>query len=624
MTETPHSPPLRARRLARPLVALGLAALLAAAGCQAASPVVPQEKSVSLDKLREAYGSAFLQGSATGPQGVANLVSNNGAGLISNNGGSLVAPQSSRYRALATRRTLDGVKEEPIANAIVYVTDPDDKFFAYKGKPLTATTDARGRYAFSSGLPTGQVVIVNVMLSDNRREVGYTVSQAGNNTIDVSLASTYVTEFLRARAALVGKKMGDFDLSQLQRLTELTRKALAAGDLATPDLSIGKIAELNQAYALAVGLNKQGLGDAWAQVLGSRILAVTTLAGDGDVGADGDGKLATEASFTKAIGLALAANGDLFVMDEGAHNVRRIDGKTGLISTLAGNGAPTFGGDGGPADKANLNWPRTGCVGPDGALYVADTVNERIRKVDLASKTITTFAGNPDMLNGVAANDFAGDGGPASQAKLAGVRGMAFDSKGNLVFTDSWETGGHSWDHVRRIAKDGTISTLAGVDGARGFNGDGKPGRETQLNFLNGLAIDAQDNVYFADTNNHRVRRIDAKTGLVSTVAGTGADGTAGDNGPATAAQLSSPYGVAIDPSGRLFISERGSRRIRMVDRDGTIRTLAGGGKLAQDGEGRAIALNEPIDLLLEPSGNLLIADSRGARVRRLWLQWGL
>ena len=602
-----------------------LAALLAA--CSGTTDVVssalaPVDRATyakqQAAKLREATGPARLTGQAVGPAGVvgANIVANNSGRLISNNGGAIVASNSGRY-------ALQAEAQRPIANAIVYLTDPDERFYALDGQPLTATTDAKGTYGFLGGIPTGEVVIVNVILADNRREVGYTVAKAGKNVVDVSLATTYVTEFLRDRAARLGQTMDDFDLTALARLTRLTETALAAGDLPVPDLAIGAIPQMNQAYALAVGLNKQKLGDAWAEVLGGRVLAVTTVAGNGESGFGGNGKAATQAQLYKPKAVAKDADGNLYIADEGNHMVRKVDAE-GVITTLAGKGVPQFSGDGGPAAEAGLWWPRALAMGPGGALYVGDTLNMRVRKVDLVSGAISTMVGAPAQANGSFLNDFAGDGGPATEAKLAGIRGFAVDSRGGLVFSDTWDNDGGSWHHIRRVDRDGIITSLVGVDGKHGYNGDFRKGRETEINYVNQVAVDAQDNVFFADARNHRIRKYDAQTQVVTTVAGDGSEGTNGDGGAAVSAQLSSPYGVAVDQLGRIFISERGSRRLRVVLKDGTIRTLAGGGTFTGDGEARSLALSEPHDLLLEADGNLLFCDSRAAKVRRVWLKWGM
>ena len=609
----------------RPLVVLA-AAVLVAACSSSPLPVVTSSlanvdakaaQDLQVRKLRESSGPARLAGVATGPEGVAgaNIVASNVGRLVSNNGGGIVASNSTRYALQATA-------QRPIANAIVYLTDPDERFYAVNGQPLTATTDAAGRYDFVGGVAAGEVVIVNVILADNRREVGFTVSRAGKNTVDVSLATTYVTEFLRYRAGALGKTMADFDLSKLPALTALTLKAIAAGDLAVPDLTIGKINEMNQAYALAVGLNKQQLGDAWNGILGSRVLAVTTVAGSGESGDGGDGKPAIAAQLYKPKSVTEDANGNLYVADEGNHKIRKIDAD-GIITTLAGKGIPQFSGDGGPAKAAGLWWPRCVAMGPGGVLYVGDTLNMRSRRINLVDGTIATWAGDPAQANGSFLNDYGGNGGPADKAKLAGVRGFALDSRNGLIFADTWDNDGGAWHHVRRIDKDAVVTSLVGVDGKHGYNGDGRAGTDTWIDYVNQVAVDAQDNVYMADARNHRIRKYDAKTQVVTTVAGDGTDGTNGDGGPATTAQLSSPYGVQVDRQGRIYIAERGSRRIRYVARDGMIRTLAGGGSFTGDGEARSLAFSEPHEVFLEPDGNLLFCDSRAAKVRRLWLKWG-
>jgi hypothetical protein len=601
-------PPLKKKPHRSPL---GLAAILAIAtalvACQDPSSLGVSNFITTHSPFAVSSGNAIISGNASIPT---SLISNGAGNLISNGAGNIIAGNTARYH-------LASVGVSPIANAIVYLTTPQEQFFVgANNQPLAANTDAQGHYQFANGLPKAQTVIVNVMLNNNRREVGFTVAQAGQNVVNVSLASTYVTEFLRLRAGQDGKQMGEYDLSQLPALAQLTQKALDAGDLALPDLGIGAIANLDQAYALAIGLNKDGLGDAWAKILGQRVLALTTYAGTGQNGSSGDGKQAIAAQFYLPKSIARDSAGNTYVSDERNNAVRKI-APDGTISTFVGTGQPAYGGDNGPANKASLDWPRAVIVGPDNALYIADTLNARIRLVDLATNIITTFAG----VGG--ADGFSGDGGPAINANLAGPRGFAFDSTGALIFSDTWNSTLGSWHHIRRIDKNGIITSLIGVDGQNGFNGDGKPGRQTLIDYTNQLAVDKQDNIIFTDARNNRIRRYDAKTQLVSTLVGNGTAGTAGDGGPALSAQLNNPYGVALDGKGDMFISEQGSRRIRLVTPDGNIRTIAGGGTFVGDGESLSVALVEPHDLYLESDGDLLLADARGGQVRRLWLKWG-
>lgn len=609
-------------RLAVGHLALSLGAIALAACSQGAitSSGISQVSAASIAaraQAKLASGPALLAGAAIGPAGIAggNIVSSNSSRLVANNSAGIVSSNSSRFGLLS-------VAEVPIVSAIVYLTDADERFYAANNQPVSATTGKDGRYAFVSGMATNQEIIVNVILADNRREVGFTVSKAGKNEVNVSLATNYVTEFLRDRAKRQGKSMSAYDLTQLSNLTHLTQQAIDAGDLPVPTLGIADIAAMNQTYALAVGLDKQGLGDAWAHLLGERVLALTTIAGTGESGYNGDKGPATKALLYKPKGVARDSAGNLYVAEEGNDVIRKV-ATDGTTTTFAGTNQSQFSGDDGPAAQAGLNWPRTVLMGPGDVLYIADTLNMRIRRVDTHSGIISTFAGNPVQAAGSWLNDFSGDGGPATQAGLAGVRGMAWDNEGRLVFSDTWDNAGGVWHHIRRIDKDGTITTLVGVDGKHGYNGDGLPGRETEIDYVQQVAVDAQDNLYFADNRNQRVRMLSATTGKVSTVAGDGTEGGNGDGGPATSAQLSSPYGVAVDKQGRLFISERGGKRVRVVLPNGTIHTLAGGGTYDGDGESRDVALTEPHDLMLEPDGNLLLCDARAARVRRLWLQWG-
>ncbi len=208
-----------------------------------------------------------------------------------------------------------------------------------------------------------------------------------------------------------------------------------------------------------------------------------------------------------------------------------MDLATGTITTFAGTGTAGFGGDGGQATAAQLSDPRTIAVGSVN-LYIGDRGNHRIRRVDLATGTITTLAGT-----GV--SGFGGDGGPATAAQINSPMGLAIGS-GNLYFGDTTN------QRVRRVdLATGTITTLAG-SGAGGFGGDGGPAAAAQINTPAGLALDSR-NLYIADRGSNRVRRVDLATGTITTLAGTGASGFGGDGGPATAAQLSGPYALALD-----------------------------------------------------------------------------
>ena len=277
----------------------------------------------------------------------------------------------------------------------------------------------------------------------------------------------------------------------------------------------------------------------------------------------------------------------------------------GVISTIAGTGEQGFGGDGGPAVQAQLTYPRDVATNAAGNLYIPDTSNNRIRKVDSAG-VITTIAGTGER-------GFGGDGGPAVDAQLRFPLGVATDSAGNLYFADQPN------NRIRKVDAAGTITTIAGT-GERGFGGDGGPAVDAQLRSPWGVATDSAGNVYFADLYNQRIRMVDS-AGVITTIAGTGERGFGGDGGPAVDAQLNAPRDVAADSAGNLFIVDTFNHRIRMVDSSGVITTIAGTGDSGFGGDGGPATdaqLNTPFGVATDSAGNLYFADLYNHRIRIL------
>jgi uncharacterized repeat protein (TIGR01451 family) len=277
---------------------------------------------------------------------------------------------------------------------------------------------------------------------------------------------------------------------------------------------------------------------------------ITTVAGDGVIGFNGDGILATAAHLAQPRSMAMDASGNVFIADTNNNRIRKVDFLTGLISTVAGNGSGGFV-DGVPATTGRVNQPCGIAVDGSGNLYIADTQNNRVRKVDVATGLIGTLAGG-------ATAGAVGDGGLATSALLNGPKSVALDAAGNVFIAD---TGNH---RVRRIDRaTGIITLVAG--GAFGFGGDGGPATSALMRFPAAVAVDAKGNLVVADTDNFRVRLVEARTGRITTVAGNGGTGFLGDGGPATSAVLNKPQGVAVNGAGRVFLSDTFNQRIRAM-----------------------------------------------------------
>ena len=378
---------------------------------------------------------------------------------------------------------------------------------------------------------------------------------------------------------------------------------------------------------------------------------LTTVAGGATFA--GDGGSAVEASLDSPADVAVDRLGSLFIADSSNHRVRKVDPSTGVIITIAGTGREGDTGDGRLGNTATLTFPQGVAVHPSGEVFIADTSNDRVRVVstggiistlldemflsfprdvaigpegrlfvvddshrvlryDRVSDVVETFAGTGQPGD-------SGDGGSPLEATFRSPRALTFGPSGTLYIADSFN------DRVRKI-EDGMVSTVAGT-GVFGFSGDGGPATAAQLNFPTGVAVDVEENLFIVDDFNQRVRRVDRQTGFIDTVAGDGDIGFREDNVPATETSLDSPLQAAVDGAGNLYIAGNFSSRIRRVEATtGLISTVAGNGQFdatasgfSGDGEDAfAATLSFPQGLDFDISGNLYIADCDNNRVRQV------
>ncbi|HEX6352924.1 protein kinase domain-containing protein [Actinophytocola sp.] len=329
----------------------------------------------------------------------------------------------------------------------------------------------------------------------------------------------------------------------------------------------------------------------------------TTIAGTGVAGFSGDGGPGARAQLAEPGAVTVGADGVVYVGDALNRRVRRISG-TGVITTVVGKG-PAYPGDGLSAIEASLLDPRMVRRGPDGALYVADAGNNRIRRI-AQDGVITTVAGNGFQ-------GYSGDGGKAVDARLDYPTGIAFGADGTLYIADSDN------NRIRAVDGDGRIRTVAGV-GRSGSAGDGGPAEQAELADPVSIDIAADGTIYLAEEDGNRIRRVGVD-GIITTVAGNGETGYSGDDGPATAARLNEPSGVHVGPDGALYISDRLNSRLRRVDPAGTITTVAGNGTEGDAGDGGPAVdaeLTGPYAAVVGADGNLYIADDNSHRVRRV------
>lgn len=556
---------------------------------------------------------ASLSGLVLGP---ATLVSNNTAG----------------YRTQAEA-------DRPVAKAVVYLTGPDERFYAGEdGKAIFTITDDEGRYAFKAA-PSDAPVIVTVLLAQNRRLIGFLIPKEGKNAYDVDLATTVVAEFLRDQARLANRSMADYPklAAELPAILAMTRALIASGKLQVGDLGVNAIPAMRHAYVRAFGADNQALSDAWKRLLGYRPLLIDEV----------DAGLA--AGFN-ALSVYVAEDGSTYTAGVANFNLeiirRKPDGSKDTITRA----------------------PRTDWIDYVGGMLVKDgRLHVGAPGGDLHGHYVfdpgTAF--NPEDWLGN--NPFWIRGGMKAGARLRfhafdlatkGAWFYASSDAGNEIvrysFSENMETDPDDYSHISS-----EVEVIAGNrTDATTFNGDqAQAGSAARLNYPSGITlrtVEDTDYLYVADTLNHRIRRINLSNGAFTTetVLGTGAtaygntlkppgaleDGKAPGSAaagypdidspqgvPADKARLMYPHKVLFDGEGRMFIADQDHRRVRMFD-GAKVYTLAGteAGAPSAIGDSRRAGLGEVAGIAFDPDGNLLIADGRSSKLRRLWLKFGL
>jgi large repetitive protein len=399
----------------------------------------------------------------------------------------------------------------------------------------------------------------------------------------------------------------------------------------TPTCTVGAPYSVNQVCTVPVAFQPKYPGerfgaivltDSSGNVLGTTALVgvgsgplslfipgtINTVAGDAAWIYRGDGLPATSSPIFLPFGIAVDGGGDLYIADSSNDRIRRVDAVSGLMSTVAGNGSVGASGDGGPATSASVNQPSSVAVDGAGNIYFADSANNAIRRVDASTGIISTVAGS------LGVQGYGGDGGPATSALFNTPDGIALDGLGNLYIADT----GNNVVRLVNLAT-GVITPFAGNHTAA-YLGDGGPALSAALNNPWSIAISASGAVYIADQNNHAIRVV--SSGNISTIAGNGTPGFSGDGGPASGAILNSPAAVAIDPAGNIYIADSGNNRVRKINAvSGVIATIVGNATETFSGDGgpaNQAGLYGPYALIIDGAGDLFVADVFHNRIRKI------
>jgi sugar lactone lactonase YvrE len=328
--------------------------------------------------------------------------------------------------------------------------------------------------------------------------------------------------------------------------------------------------------------------------------------GRGEPGSSGDGSSADAAFLREPFDAVFDKAGNLIFSDTGNHKIRKVDAKSGVITTVAGTGRAGFSGDGGPAKHAELHEPYGVSVDDTGNIYFADRLNRRVRVIEAGTGIIRTVAGNGSKTS-------SGDGGPASSAGLAEPNGVALDGRGALLIADVAAHRIRSVDLVN-----GEVVTLAG-DGQPEHDGDGGAATEASIHGARAVEVGSDGRVYVVEREGNTVRAIDPRTGLITTLAGDGSLGYGGDEGPALSARFAGPKELAVSREGDLYVVDTENHVVRKVDaKSQRITTVAGTGKRGREASGAPLQLDRPHGVAIAPDGAVWVVDTGNHRLVRV------
>ena len=480
---------------------------------------------------------------------------------------------------------------------------------AQMNNPNGSAMDSAGNLYVAEG---GNGVIRKVLLNTTFPTTALGSSSAAQNLfLETTAAETIASTGIKAQQSQNSKQ--EYSVGSITGCTMNGSTSNPSGTVcivpitfspAYPGLRDVPLTAATSAGNVTFGLNGMGTGPLAALTPG----AISTVAGNGTAGNTGNGGAATGAELNDPVKLAVDSAGNIYISNYNNQDIQKVTASNGYISILAGNGTSGYLGDGGLATSAELKNPSGLGIDSAGNIYIADKKNCRIRKITVATGNIATVAGTGTC-------GYNGDGIAATGAQVnMPSSDIAFDSDGN------WYFGDNSNFRVREVnASTGIITTVAG-NGTAGALGDGGLATSAELHNPSGIAVDSSDSIYIADFSEAVVRKVTASNGIISTVAGNGTAGYSGDGGPATSAEIQFPGGIAVDPAGNIYIADSSNNRIRVVNvGSGTISTLAGNGTAgyAGDAGGASSAeLKSPQDVALDSAGNLIIADASNNVIR--------